>query len=281
MKIKELLKFGTKKLSSFQIDSPQLTSEIFLSSILNKSKTWLISNLDFEIEDKRIIRKFKEFINRRCKREPVAYILEKSFFYSYEFFVNKNVLIPRQETEILVDIALEIIREKKIKNIIEIGTGSGCISYVLKKKNPLLNIIATDISFDALKVAKKNFKNLNILTVCCNLFSGIKSKFDMIISNPPYIKSKDLKRLPKDVKLYEPSKALDGGENGLFFYEKIIKDSIDFLNNNGYILLENGYISNVKKISLTLKRRGFKEIKVIYDYNKFPRVILGKFIKKN
>ncbi len=278
MRIKELLVIGINRLKEHKINSPQLESEIFLSEILKKPKEWLIANYNYEITNE-IEEKFLSFIERRIKKEPVEYIIGKKEFYSLEFKVNYNVLIPRPETEILVDTTIEIIKKNNLKKILDIGTGSGAIAISLKKNIPKIKIVATDINIEALKLAKENSlqnKVNNILFACCDLFNGLKYKFDMIISNPPYIKTKDLKKLPQSVINFEPVVALDGGKDGLEFYKKIIVEGKNFLNPKGYMVFEIGYISIIKELKKIFSENGFYDILIKKDFSDFPRVIIAK-----
>ena len=158
MKIKELIKSGIEKLK----DSPQLTSEIILAHLLKKPREWIIANYDFTINDGEIIKNFFFLIERRLNGEPLAYLIGEKEFFSINIKVNKNVLIPRPETEVLVERAIEIIKTNNLKKIIDIGTGSGAIAISLKKEFLDVEIVATDINLEALKVAKENSKNLNI-----------------------------------------------------------------------------------------------------------------------
>ena len=278
MTLRELLIQGINKLKNSNINNPQLILEIFLSNILSKPKEWIIANPDFKLKNPEIIEKFNEYIQRKKDGEPVEYIVGKKEFYSINLKVNKNVLIPRPETEILVEKAIKIIKKNKLKKIIDIGTGSGAIAIAIKKEVSEIEIFATDVSLKALKIAKENCKNFNINLICCDLFNGINGKFDLIISNPPYIKTRDLELLPNEVKKYEPLQALDGGEDGLKFYKKIIIEGKSHLNKNGYIVFEIGYISVVKKLEKMFADNNFCDIKIFKDYSNFPRVIMAKFL---
>ncbi len=277
MTLRELLIQGIKKLKNSNINNPQLVSEIFLSDILSKPKEWIIANPDFELKDSKIIDKFNEYIQRKINGEPVEYIIGKKEFFSINIKVNKNVLIPRPETEILVEKAVNVIKKNSLKKVIDIGTGSGVIAISIKKEVQDIKVIATDISLDALKVAKENSKNLNINFICCDLFNGVKGKFDLIISNPPYIKTRDLEKLPEEVKSFEPINALDGGEDGLKYYKKIVIEGKNYLSKNGFIIFEIGYISVVKKIEKIFAENNFCDIKFFKDYSNFPRVIMARY----
>ncbi len=274
MKIKDLLLKTSQKLNIHNIQSPQLIAESVLSYVLNKPKEWIIINREFELNDK-IISEYNNLIERVLKGEPLAYITGQKEFFSLKIKVNKNVLIPRPETEILVESAIELIKKYNLKKILEIGTGSGAIPLAIESKIPDIKIVATDVSLNALKLAKENFKNFNIICVGCDLFKGLKGKFDLIISNPPYIKTKDLYKLPKSVK-YEPEIALNGGEDGMIFYEKIIIEGKNYLNKGGFIIFENGYISAIKKIKKLFAENDFYDIKIKKDFSNFPRVIIAR-----
>ncbi len=276
MKTFEIIKFGSNFLREKKILSYILDSEILLSKVLNKSREKILTNLDQKI-DKRKISVFKDYLLRRSNNEPIAYILEEKEFWSKNFKVNKNTLIPRPETELLVDMVLKIYKEKKI-SILDIGTGSGCIIVsllsVLKKSNG----VGIDISKDAIKTAKKNalkhklFKRLKFLNKSFeNIFD---KKFDLIVSNPPYIARKEIKNLSEDIKRYEPRMALDGGNDGLDLIKKVIYKSKYILKINGMLALEIGN-EQIKKVSKILIDNNFRISHVIKDYKNNVRCVLA------
>ncbi len=219
-------------------------------------------------------RKIKRFAKKRIKGKPLAKIIKNCNFYGLDFKVSKNVLTPRQETELLCEAVIKDYKETNNKKILDLCTGSGAIATVLDKKLKA-NITASDISKKALKIARQNVKkhNASISVVKSDLFESINGKFNAIVSNPPYIKKDAIKTLQVEVKDYDPSLALDGGDSGLEFYEIIIKNSPQKLLKNGKLYLElgKGQHKQVKK----LMEKDFNNINIIKDYNDIERVIVG------
>lgn len=215
--------------------------------------------------------KYMKLINKRISGIPYAYIVGHKEFMKLDFEVNKNVLIPRDDTEILVE---EIININQ-KRILDMCTGSGCIAISLAKYIENSNIDAVDISEKALTIAELNSKKngVNVKFIKSNLFENITDKYDVIVSNPPYIKTDDLKNLQVEVK-NEPLKALDGGDTGLYFYQSIIKNASKFLNPNGVLAFEIGY-DQANDVSNLLKENGYINIKVKKDFSGNDRVVLA------
>ena len=216
---------------------------------------------------------------RASTRQPIQYIIGETDFMGEKFIVNPSVLIPRDETEILVRKAVEIIKEQHFKSVLDIGTGSGCIACMIAKMTNA-TVIGADISFEALETAFKNMEKLKLFNRALfrksDLFSMIREdeKFDMIVSNPPYIPSSMKKDIQKEV-TFEPDTALyTNDENGLEFYDKIIKDAPKFLNKSGYLLFELG-INESLAVAQIMKKNGFKNIQIIKDLANIDRVIFG------
>lgn len=218
-------------------------------------------------------------ISLRLEHVPLAYIFGKTNFFGFDFKVSKDVLIPRLDTEILVEKLIKDIKSQDIQlDVLDIGTGSGAIAIVLKKETNA-NVTAVDVSEKALEIAKENSKinNANIEFLKSDLFENLKDrKFDIIVSNPPYIETEVINKLSKEVKNFEPHLALDGGKDGLDFYRKIIDQSSIFLNKNGKIYFEIGY-NQAEDVS-NLLRNKFKNIEVLKDYEGNDRVVLGELI---
>ena len=272
-----MIKFGSDLLKEKQITSNILDSEILLSKTLNKSREEILVNLDQIINEKNFL-VFKEYLNRRSKNEPIAYILKEKEFWSKKFSVNKHTLIPRPETELLVDKILELHNGKK-PSILDIGTGSGCIiiSLLINLKNS--NGIGIDISKNAILTAEINalkHKVSNRLKFLNRSFNDIfGKKFDLIVSNPPYIERKDIKNLSEDIKKYEPIMALDGGNDGLDLIKKVIYKAKYILKINGILALEIGNEQD-KKVSKILIDNNFRIKHVIKDYKNNIRCLIAK-----
>lgn len=274
MTIFEARKEGTNILeSSYEAD-------LLLAHTLNVSKVFLLSNSKTELSHKDI-KQFKEFVQRRRNNEPLQYILGYVYFMNIKVNVDNAVLIPRQDTETLVELAKELILKDKKKNlnILDMCTGSGCIAVSIMhdfKDIKNINMYAADISEDALIVAKKNaeLNNVNNITfIKSDYFSNIPNiTFDYILSNPPYIKTKEIDTLEPQVKNFEPVIALDGGNDGFDAYRKIISQSKNFL--SGSLLLEAG-IHQAEQIAIIMKEQGFQNIYSKKDLNNIDRVVHG------
>ena len=278
MQISKLINKGSKKLKSNDILSHQLDSELIISKILNKNREQIIVNSELEVS-KKIIQSFNELIERRMLKEPIAYILQKKEFWSKNFFVNRNTLIPRPETELLAEKTINILGDKKLL-VLDIGTGSGCIllSILLEAKN--CKGIGIDISKKAIEVARKNSKKLNLESrtkfYVKSLNKIVGRKFDLIVSNPPYIPTSELKSLSDDIKRFEPKIALDGGNDGLDVIKKVIYKSTKILKKKGPLALEVGN-GQYKKVSQILKYQGFREQFLVKDYHNNIRCVLAVF----
>jgi release factor glutamine methyltransferase len=278
MKAFEIIKIGSKFLKENKIPSSILDSEILLSKTLNKTREEILTNIDQKIDKKKVLL-FKKYLQRRSKNEPIAYILGEKEFWSSTFYVNNNTLIPRPETELLVDNLLEFYRNKNI-SILDIGTGSGCIIVSL-----LINLkksigFGVDISKDAILIATKNsnkHKLANRIKFSTQSFEKIfNKKFDLIVSNPPYIERKDIKNLSDDIKKYEPRMALDGGNDGLDLIRKVIYKSKEILKIKGMLALEIGN-EQIKKVSKILVDNNFRIKHVIKDYKNNVRCVLANY----
>ena len=223
MNISELLHSGSRALKLKKIETHQLDSELVLSNLLKKRRENLIINSNQNVSENTILN-FKKLITRRANREPLAYILKKKEFWSKDFFVNRNILIPRPETELLCESIIKIFKNKSL-HILDMGTGSGCIILSILSEIRKAKGIGIDISRNAIKVAKKNSNKLSLnnrVKFFNKSFEDIYNyKFDVIVSNPPYIKTSDIKNLSDDVKRFEPKIALDGGKDGLDVIKKL------------------------------------------------------------
>lgn len=272
---RKLLKEKGKTNFAFEIDG-------FLMKILNCTKTdlLLMENKTLSIEE---VETFNNFVQQRLNHKPYQYILGECEFMGLNFSVGEGVLIPRSDTEILVETILNYNKIEDFQIGIDICTGSGCIPISLNHYGKI-DFLATDISEIALSYAKKNgqFHNSNIQWFLGDLFSSVPNKYenkvDFIVSNPPYITTFETKKLMEEVKDFEPNLALDGGESGLEFYEKITAQSKKWLRNNGWLFFEIGYDQG-ESVSKILRENGFNVEKVIKDYGGNDRVVFGSLIK--
>lgn len=250
------------------------TTLISLSYILDKSIPYLELNSDIELDDN-ISSRLNDIINKVKKNYPLQYAIGVWNFYGLDFKVDERALIPRSETELLVEKILE--SHIKEDSILDIGTGTGAIAITLAKNLKNSEVLGLDISKAALNLAEENKKLLNVSNVSfkqSDIFSNINEKFDIIVSNPPYINEVDYNSLDERL-YYEPKNALFAENNGLYFYKKIIKESKKFLNEDASLFFEIGYDQKNDIIKL-LKEENFKDIKAYQDYNGFDRIIESK-----
>ena len=274
----ELIKSVSEILKNNGIKEAVKKAEIILSEITKKKIPDLY--LDEEEISSRTIKKYIEYLNKIIEGIPLQYIIKKSYFYKYQFYVERGVFIPRPETEILIEKTIEIYKNfffPSFVNILDIGTGSGNIAITLGKEIKNSSLIATDISEKSIKIAKKNaarYKVENkIKFIKTDLFPKKNIKFDIIVSNPPYIPEREIENLENDVKK-EPYIALNGGKSGMKYIKKILKNSGKYLSNNGFLLLEIGY-----KQSKFLKNKKFNDLKIVEftnDLNGIERVVIFK-----
>ncbi len=280
MIVSELIKFGSLYLKRENIKSYALDSEILLSNVLKKSREEILiefdKQIDFETE-----KKFKRLIKRRSAKEPIAYILKHKEFWSKKFQINHNILIPRPETELLVEKLSSIYRGKNI-SILDIGTGSGCIIISLLSELQNSYGVGVDVSKKAIEVASMNanklIPNRRIKFFKKSFLNIFDSKFDLIVSNPPYIKRRDIKNLNEDIKRFEPKIALDGGNDGLDVIKKVIYKTSEILKINGKLALEIGN-EQYKKVSKLLIDKNLRIEHIITDYNKNIRCLISTLLK--
>ncbi len=276
MNLENTLKKGSQILKKNNICTHELDAQIILSNLMGIRKETLITNNTMDISEI-IIEEYDIAIKRRVKREPVAHIIGKKEFWSEDFFVTRSTLIPRPETELLIYKLVKYFNNKKI-NILDIGTGSGCILLSILTELSSSRGIGIDISGNAIKIAKKNAINFDLNNrskfQVIDLSKFRIGKFDLIVSNPPYIPSKDIKNLSRDIVGYEPRIALDGGVDGIDLIKKVIYKSNSLLKKNGLLAIEIGF-NQYRKVSSILKSYKFREISKEYDYNQNVRCIIS------
>ena len=279
MNISNLLKAGSDILKKNNIQTNQLDAEILLSKLMNKKRERLIINSDENVSNE-IINNYNTLLERRSKKEPIAYIVNHREFWSKDFYVNKHTLIPRPETELLCENVIKLFKDKEF-NFLDIGTGTGCILLSILSELKKAKGIGIDVSKKAIDVAKKNSINFNLedrakfIVKSFNKIYGYK--FDLIVSNPPYIKSIDIKNLKEDVRNFEPKLALDGGKEGLDVIKKVIYKSKTILKKDGLLALEIGFKQHYK-VSQILKEQGFREKLLVKDYLNNIRCVFAEFI---
>lgn len=301
--IQELLNIGKEKLESTGNEYAKYERKVLLEEVLGCNYMFMLMNPDEEVSVEKE-EAYLHLIEERCKHYPLQYLLGCAHFMDYTFVVNENVLIPRNDTEILVETASEILGsvlqgkvfEKcgntdlelpmenhedtanvdKIYKVLDLCCGSGCIGISLKLYHKDIDLTLSDVSQGALEVTKQNLERHEVQAkvVCDNLFAGITEQQDMIVSNPPYIESKVIDTLMPEVKEYEPMLALDGGEDGLDFYNQIIEEAPSHLNAGGWLLFEIGY-NQGKSVSQKMMELGFKDVQVKKDYAGLDRVVYG------
>ncbi len=280
----EILNQAIERLRLAGIDRPRTNAELLLGTVLNKSKVDLYLDKD-RILTSDEIEKFNQYIKERISHRPVQYIIGTLEFFGLEFKVDQRVLIPRPDTETLVEVVIEQLANKENPKIIDLGTGSGAIAITLATNLKSPFIYATDVSKEALEVAKENAKSNNVESqiefLCGDLFEPLKNKdiegqIDCVVSNPPYVSKDELETLPREIKDYEPIVALESTEEGIFFHEKIIEGSLDFLNKSGILALEVGLGQADKVADLIQNRKDFKSVEIKKDLGGIERIVVSR-----
>jgi release factor glutamine methyltransferase len=280
LKIKELLNKGYKILKEEKIESYILDCQLILGKVLNLDRMSIIINGNLEVSEDKACEYF-ELIKKRKLRMPIKYITETAEFMGIDFYIKEGVLIPRPDTEILVEEVLKEINKRKLEKICDVCCGSGVIGLSIAKLLENTVVVCSDIDDTALEVTQKNIDNLSLKSRA----SAVKSDllkfaidenlyFDVVVSNPPYIKTDIIPTLMEDVKKYEPYIALCGGEDGLDFYRKITKESILTLKSGGVLAYEIGY-DQAEAVSDILKQYNYTDIRVVKDLSGLDRVVIG------
>ena len=281
MNTNDLLKFGSTTLKDKKIVSFDLDAELLLAKVLRKNRQDLLQNLNQKI-NKNDLLKFSSLIYRRSSNEPIAYILKRKEFWSKFFHVTKDTLIPRPETELMVDQLIKMYKNKKNISVLDMGTGSGCIIISLLSELNNSFGVGIDISHKAIKVAIKNAKNHSIDTrikfLNISFSNYFNKKHDLIVSNPPYVSSREFPYLSEDIKKFEPRIALDGGNDGLDLIKKVIYKTKEILKTNGTLALEIGN-KQFRKVSKILINNNFKIEFRIKDYGDNTRCIIARKLK--
>jgi len=278
LKIKELINYGRKVLDENEIEESGLISKILVQYILQMDKAQIIINENQEIKEEEKDRYYLALIEI-IQGMPVQYITNKQEFMKLDFYVDENVLIPQPDTEILVEEVINIVKNNN-GNILDMCTGSGCIGVSIAKNLENTNIVMSDISEKSLEIAKKNYEK-NIIDgkvakfVKSDMFENIEEKFDIIVSNPPYIESQTIEKLSEQVKK-EPHIALDGGKDGLNFYRILISEAYKYLNENGHLCMEIGYNQKDAVINLIEQSGKYKQTYCKKDLAGNDRVIIAK-----
>ncbi len=275
MILKEIQRKLCNNFSTIGIETPELDARIILKEVLSLDDKDLILKESLDIPEE-IIEKIITIESRRLNGEPISKIFKKRDFYNSTFVISNDVLDPRPETELIVEIANNYINKNEVKNILDLGTGSGCILLSILKENRMINGLGIDFSKEAISIAKQNSKKLNLETqsnfLVSNWMSSVNYKYDLVVSNPPYIASEDIKKLSKSVKIYDPILSLDGGDDGLNSYRLIASDLKRIISMNALIIIEIGYNQSLQVIDI-FKKNDFKLIKKYNDINGLDRVL--------
>lgn len=276
MFLSELQKNITKTLLDGGIKTNSLDARIILKETFNFDEKELIMNSDILISTSKV-NEVKKILSRRLKGEPVSKIFRKRDFYDSTFLISDDVLDPRPETELIIDIANKYISENNYKSFIDLGTGSGCIILSILKENKNIKGLGLDISLNAINIAKKNSSRLELenhaMFLVSDWFSSVKETYDLIISNPPYISSGEIGALSKSVKNYDPLISLDGGQDGLKCYREIAKDANRIINKDGMVILEIG-CNQAEDVIKIFEINKFKFLNKVLDINGLDRILI-------
>ena len=281
MNIYNAIQEGSKILKKNNIKFSNLDCEILLAKALKKQRKYLILNLDKPLNRKNL-EIYKDLVIQRSSGKPLAYLTKKKDFWNYEFIIEEGALIPRPDTEVLVEATMELFKNKDYANVLDVGVGTGCIILSILKEKPFFYGKGIDVSSKSISLSKLNAKKLHLENrvkfIKTDVDNFCHGKYDLVVSNPPYINSNKIRYLEKDVKNFEPKLALDGGLDGTFKILKIIEKASTLLKCNGKLILEIGYDQKNKIVSL-LKKRGFYINNIIKDYAKNDRCVISTKVK--
>lgn len=270
----EALRLAEQKLKQAGIENYSMEAWYLLSAVIKQNRAWIFMNAECSIAPKEQL-EYDKLISRRMTHEPMQYIIGEQEFMGFVFQVNENVLIPRQDTEVLVELAMKVCEGK---SILDVCTGSGCIAISLAKLTNPCKVTGLDLSEKALEVARVNAKALNteVDFICSDMFSNVSETYDVIVSNPPYIPTKEIYTLMPEVRDYEPRMALDGTEDGLKFYRILACKAKQYFNGKGSLFLEIG-CEQAQEVHDLLLQNGYYNIKVTKDYAGLDRVVSAEY----
>lgn len=280
--IQELLLIGKEKLDQSQNEYSKYERKVLLENVLGCNYMYMLMNGEEEVSLEQE-QQYMALIKKRCEHYPLQYLLGYANFMDYTFYVDEHVLIPRNDTEVLVELVSNQLDnvlskglDKKNQRILDLCCGSGCIGISLKLYHNEISLTLSDVSEDALKVTKRNLEKYDIKAkvICDNLLDGIDEQQDFIVSNPPYIESQVINTLMPEVKEFEPMLALDGGKDGLDFYREIVIKSLSCLREGGWLFFEIGY-NQGEAVSSLMKKQGFQDVEIRKDYANLDRVVYG------
>ncbi len=275
--IAAVLKWATEDFRSRGIENPRLDAEVLLSRAIGATRTQLVIDMLKPLAPEELSR-FRDMVKRRRAREPVAYILGEREFYGRTFRVDSRVLIPRPDTEVLVEVALARTRSVSMSaRVLDLCTGSGCVAITLARERPTTRVIAADKSPGAIAVASDNALRLgayNVACVVCDLFGELRGPFDLVTANPPYIATAEVEGLSPDIVKFEPRLALDGGATGDDLVAKIIAGAPERLEQGGVLAVEVG-AGQAERVDALMRERGFQDVERARDYARIERVVSG------
>lgn len=277
--IRQLLKDAVEKLHKADVATPVLDAQIMLSQVSGCSRIELIAHPELQLSPK-AIRKFTEWVNRRSQREPLAYIIGQQEFFGICFEVTPAVLIPRPETEILVETVIEYLKNLDKPILADIGIGSGAVAVSIAKNVLNVVVFGTELSQAALDVARRNVEHAGVQDKVQILYGDLLEpldgiNFDLIVSNPPYIASGEIDNLQPEIAKYEPKQSLDGGPDGLDYYHRLSAEAPDYLKAGGILVVEVGF-SQSDSVKVMFENEGFRNVRAKKDYNGIERVVMGE-----